>query len=234
MPQKKEHTHTANPGIPKQQPEVWLAYDALRKDTKRCAPRCVCTKCKQRDKLLGKLVEIHRPLAYRFLGRFLAKWSHFGDVPLDDARQAACIGLMRAIERIDVTKGKFAAYVFLWVRLELTRCAESFGIRVKKLPLKAADYRKVVDFEIRHGRQAEPSDLPEISPKKLKDAQARVHFTEIDEDHISIEYDMEDLLDRKRTAESLNGLDQATSTSQVWDISDEEYDFSDVEDDEPS
>lgn len=191
------------PGVPRLKPEVWFEFAELRSRTTSHGADCACGDCRKKLRALGQLCRIHTPLALRFMGRFLAKWSMFGDIPVEDARQAAQIGLMRAVQNNTTEKGKFAAYVWMWIRLELTKCAESFGVRVKKLPLCAADYRRVVDVEIRTGRLAEPEDVPGIPEKKLRDAQFKPHFCEVSEEHAVYDLSMEDLIDRKRLAEAL-------------------------------
>lgn len=193
---------------------VWCAYDVLRKETILHDGSCRCAGCNVKAEHLAKLCKIHEPLAYKYLGRFLSKWSMFGSIPVEDARQAAKIGLMQAIRKNTPERGKFAAYVHLWIRLELTKCAESFGVRVKKLPLSAADYRRVVDVEIKTGRLANPEDVPGIPEKKLRDAQWRPQFSDIQEEDWSSESvddeGIESLIDRHRVAQVFDESDRTS------------------------
>lgn len=216
--------HSAVPGVPTTKPEVWHAYVKARDEGKRTLQK----------HLLGQLIVIHEPLAMQFLNRFMSKWSQFGALPLEDMQQASRIGLMRALQTHDVLKGRFASWVHLWTRLELSKCAETWGVRTKKLPLDAEAYRCVVDFEIRSGRLAEEKDIPElerlrlvqfrltkereptakelppITVAKLLDAQFKVHFTELTEDH-EPEYcfDMESLIDERRVHDAFKDEDDA-------------------------
>jgi DNA-directed RNA polymerase specialized sigma subunit len=198
LKEKKPKPHTINPGVPKVKPEVWYEYANARTAGNRSL----------QQKKLNELVILHEPLAFKFLSRFMAKWSQFGALPLDDMQQAARIGLMRAIQSNDTNKGNFAAWVKLWVRMELGKYAETYGVKTKKLPVKADVYRQIVDFEIKNGRIAEPWEMPHIPEKKLKDAQFRAHFCEINEDHATFEIDVDEELDQAAERRMLDGIDR--------------------------
>ena len=190
--------HTAAENRPAKGTDVWDDYVAARSSGDRV----------KQKRLLGKLCEIHEPLAMRYLQRFMTRWSQFGALPQDDLAQAARIGLMRAIQSFDPGSGRFGSWVHLWTRLELGLCAESYGVRTKRLPVDAATYRRIVDFEIRNNRIADPIDLPDIPEKKLRDAQFRAHFCDLEEEHHPTTMDeAEAALDERRQLLALSGIE---------------------------
>ncbi len=109
---------------------------------------------------LTSLVEHHLPLAVS-----VARGYARGGVPLEDLIQEGNLGLLRAAERFDPTRGvRFAAYATWWVRQHISRAV--FGLaRTIRVPRSILVDRRHVDdvaTSLAHQVGRQPTD-PELA-----------------------------------------------------------------------
>ncbi|MEU1335621.1 SigB/SigF/SigG family RNA polymerase sigma factor [Streptomyces sp. NPDC005865] len=86
-------------------------------DTEQAFRRLAATPVgRERDVLVEELVEAWLPMAHRIAGRFRNKGEN-----LDDLKQVAALGLVKAIERYDPDRGAFPSYGVPTITGELRR-----------------------------------------------------------------------------------------------------------------
>jgi RNA polymerase sigma factor (sigma-70 family) len=66
-----------------------------------------------------ELILSNQPLVF-----FIAKKYHIPGLPLKDLVQEGNIGLMKAVESFDPSKGRFGTYAFWWVRAQILKAIE--------------------------------------------------------------------------------------------------------------
>ncbi|WAL93152.1 SigB/SigF/SigG family RNA polymerase sigma factor [Streptomyces sp. Je 1-369] len=116
---------------------------------------------RERDALVAELVEAWLPLARRLAGRF----RHKGE-SMDDLKQVAALGLLKAVERYDPDRGAFPSYAVPMVTGELHRHFRDHSWDVH-VPRRVQELRNKVrsthqDLMNRPDHPAEP-DLEEIA-----------------------------------------------------------------------
>jgi RNA polymerase sigma-B factor len=115
----------------------------------------------QRKKLRDEMVALHLPLTRYAAGRFANR-----GVPVDDLAQVAAIGLIKAVDGFDLTRGKqFAAYALPTIIGEIKRYFRDSGWiihvprRAKELQSAIADARDRISHDT--GRPATVAQLAE-------------------------------------------------------------------------
>lgn len=98
----------------------------------------------------------------------IARRFNHGKLPLQDLIQEGNIGLMKAVDRFDHTRGfRFSTYGTWWIRHAISRAIADKG-RAVRLPVHMLDaYQKVAkarrEFERSHGRRPEQEELAETT-----------------------------------------------------------------------
>lgn len=98
----------------------------------------------------------------------IARRFNHGKLPLQDLIQEGNIGLMKAVDRFDHSRGyRFSTYGSWWIRHAISRAIADKG-RAVRLPVHMLDaYQKVAkerrEFERSHGRRPEPEELSEAT-----------------------------------------------------------------------
>ncbi|MDZ4857901.1 MAG: sigma-70 family RNA polymerase sigma factor [Candidatus Hydrogenedentes bacterium] len=102
------------------------------------------------------------------------KYLYFG-LPLQDLIEEGNIGLMKAVDRFDWTRGcKFSTYATWWIRQAVTRALSNYG-RTVRIPVYVTDnisrYKKTSEeFYIKNGRRPDPEEVAEAMGIKKAEA----------------------------------------------------------------
>lgn len=102
------------------------------------------------------------------------KYLYYG-LPLQDLIEEGNLGLMKAVERYDPTRGcKFSTYATWWIRQAITRALSNYG-RTVRVPVYVTDnvarYKKTAEeFYIKTGRRPDAEEVAEAMGVKVTEA----------------------------------------------------------------
>ncbi|MCB9126586.1 MAG: RNA polymerase sigma factor [Ardenticatenales bacterium] len=130
----------------------------------------------RRQVRLGELARDHLTKANSRLVVSIAKKYMGQGVPFLDLIQEGNLGLMKAVDKFDYTRGfKFSTYATWWIRQAVTRAIADQG-RTIRVPVHMSDrirklYRISREMEQSLGREPSPNELAsamELSPQKIR------------------------------------------------------------------
>lgn len=110
------------------------------------------------------------------------KYLYYG-LPLQDLIEEGNLGLMKAVDRYDPTRGcKFSTYATWWIRQAVTRSLSNQG-RTVRVPVYVTDnvarYKKTAEeLYIRSGRRPEPEQVAKEMGIKVAEAKRLQEFVE--------------------------------------------------------
>ncbi|WP_432168201.1 SigB/SigF/SigG family RNA polymerase sigma factor [Streptomyces sp. bgisy031] len=133
----------------------------------------------ERDLLCGEVVEAWLPMAHRIAGSFQGKGES-----LEDLRQVAAMGLLKAVQNFDPRRGRFEPYAVPMIRGELRRHFRDHMWDVH-VPRRVQDLRNKVrlarrDLTQQPGAGSEPSVTAIATHTGLSEAEVRDGLKAID------------------------------------------------------
>lgn len=107
----------------------------------------------------GVLLKANLPLAMKFVNRFMKRSQQA--LEQDDLVQAACMGLMKTMERFNPEKGKFSTIAAHWIRDALQQCAirQSIVYRPRGAGMPYLTHRAREKFLAVNGREPTAAEL---------------------------------------------------------------------------
>jgi len=130
----------------------------------------------ERKVLEGKLAREHLIEANTRLVVSIAKKYMGRGVPFLDLIQEGNLGLMKAVEKFDYTRGfRFSTYATWWIRQTITRAIADQG-RTIRVPVHMSDrirrlYKTARKLEQEHGRKPTPEEIAkemDMEPRKVQ------------------------------------------------------------------
>ncbi len=127
----------------------------------------VCDGKEARDHLIKANTRLVVSIAKRYMGR---------GVPFLDLIQEGNLGLMKAVEKFDYTRGyRFSTYATWWIRQTITRAIADQG-RTIRVPVHMSDrirhlYKTARQLEQEHGRKPTPEEIAvrmDLEPRKVQ------------------------------------------------------------------
>ena len=120
-----------------------------------------------REHLIKANTRLVVSIAKKYIGR---------GVPFLDLIQEGNLGLMKAVEKFDYSRGfRFSTYATWWIRQTITRAIADQG-RTIRVPVHMSDrirrlYKAARELEQSYGRQATPEEIAEeleVEPRKIQ------------------------------------------------------------------
>lgn len=122
----------------------------------------------RRDRIRAQLVQLNEGLVERYANMF---WKISGE-PFEDLKQIGLIGLLKAIDRIDISRGvAFSSYSAPFIRGEITHYLRDKGSAIR-IPRRYIDVKsKIEKFKAQGLSDSEIEQKLKWHPGELKDAQ---------------------------------------------------------------
>jgi RNA polymerase primary sigma factor len=144
-----------------------LSKNGHREDERRRLEKKIEEGRLAREHLIKANTRLVVSIAKKYVGR---------GVPFLDLIQEGNLGLMKAVEKFDHTRGfRFSTYATWWIRQTITRAIADQG-RTIRVPVHMTDrirrlYKASRDLEQAHGRQPTPEEIAEeleVEPRKVQ------------------------------------------------------------------
>ncbi len=144
-----------------------LSKNGHRQDQRLRLEKCIEEARIAREHLIKANTRLVVSIAKKYIGR---------GVPFLDLIQEGNLGLMKAVEKFDYTRGyRFSTYATWWIRQTITRAIADQG-RTIRVPVHMSDrirrlYKAARDLEQSHGRKPTPEEIAEeldLEPRKVQ------------------------------------------------------------------
>lgn len=125
-------------------------------------------------RLRDRMVQANMPLVWKVAKRTLGSRSH-NAANLEEAVQEGAIGLMRAVDEFDPSRGSFSTCAAYWIRHHVQNCMHhqvDFA-KQRSACMPPTVVREVTKFRARYGREPEPQEIEYKGQKCTRDQWAR-------------------------------------------------------------
>lgn len=159
----------------------------------------------EKQKAQNKLIVKHQGLVYRIVNRFYFLLYLFPTDPAlerDDLIQEGTLGLMRAIETYDYTKGfRFSTYAFNWISSFILRCYQDKVLPIR-IPVhiheKLRKIEKITDsLRIELGREPSREEVAEMVGITLEEFENTIERARVLQHTLSLDVPVEESKDGK-------------------------------------